>query len=348
MKAGKLPESHLRRSVLKKLNKRNFSVDSRPDVGMDAAMLKGQFITAQAVVDLPVKHPMRLAVIKAVNNLAAGGGRLLGVSLTVLMPVSANESSVRALIEEAERQVALYEGAEILGGDVRLSYSVNVPVITVTAIGDTPWGQGQQSLYTIKADMDIVMTKWIAMEATYLLAENQYDVLHERFSGIYIDGGLEFGGYLSVVPEAEVLHDMGIHSMHDVSTGGVFAALWELLAPSGLGCQVALGKIPAMQESIEFAEFYNLNPYMLTGAGSLLAVVPEGRIVVNALAEAGIHAAVIGKTTKDKARAVYTQVSVEEEWADPAKPRRRHEVEQRFLVPPKSDEIYQILGNVNQ
>ncbi len=348
MKPGKLPETHLERSVLKELNMDHKVTGARPAVGMDAAPLMGTLIFAQAVVDIPVKYPARLAVIKAVNNLAAGGGALIGITLTIFMPQSANESAVRQLVAEAKNKLDEYGGAQIFGGDTRIGPGVNIPIIQVSAFGTAVSKTGQNSLYLLEPDMDIVMTKWIAMEATYLLAENCHDELHDRFSESYINRGLEFGQHLSVVPEAGLLHQLGIYTMHDVSTGGLFAALWELLTPSGLGCQIAFDQIPVKQESIEYSEFYNVNPYMLTGSGSLLAAVKDGSMVVQALFEAGIYAAVIGKTTKEKARTINTDASLVQQWQDPAKPRRRKEVNKRCLVPPKSDEIYRLVWNVKQ
>lgn len=350
MKPGKLPESHLKRSVLRKLNRQNPSVYGQPQPGMDAVRLDANgFVTAQAVVELPVRYPARLAVIKAMNNLLAGGGRPVGIALTLLVPESANETLVRTLTEEAAAQAAGYGDVGIMGGDVRITPSVTVPVVMVTACGvpvaaeDSAGSRGQQALYEVKPDMDIVMTKWIAMEATWLLAENCRDALHNRFANAYIDNGLAFGEHLSVAPEAEVLNELGLFARHDASYGGIFGCLWELLEPSGLGCHVELSRIPVQQESIEFAEFFNVNPYMLSGGGSILAVAPDGRQVVDALAGRDIFGAVIGHTTKDKARAILTPLPEEEESDDLAKTRRRHEAEVRYLVPGQSDELFRIL-----
>lgn len=344
MKSGKLPESHLKRSVLRNLNKQNALVKGQPGLGMDAVRLDTDgLVIAQAVVELPVKYPARLAVIKAMNNLLAGGGSPVGISLTLLVPELAKESLVRSLKEEAETQGLCYGDVHIIGGDVRISPSVRVPIVMVTAYG-TPVGEaGQQALCRLEPDMDIVMTKWIAMEATWLLAENCRDALHNRYAFAYIDNGLEFGEHLSIAPEIAVLNEMELFARHDASYGGIFGCLWELLEPSGLGCEVEIPKIPVKQESIEFAEFYNVNPYMLSGGGSLLAVVPDGRQVVDALADRDIFGTVIGHTVKSKARAVLTPLPAEEDVLDTAKTRRRHEAEVRYLVPGQSDALFSIL-----
>ena len=353
MKIGKLPESHLRRSVLRKLNKPGHWTLVGPGIGMDSARLDTRnLVTAQAVVEFPVQNPAKLAVIKAVNNLLTGGGRLLGVMLTILVPAQANETQVRTLVEQAQSELMHYEdkaydavcrSAEILGGDVRISPSVHCPVVMVTAYGEPLHTDGQLELAEITPDMDIVMTKWIAMEATYLLAENCYDTLHERLPDSYIRAGLEFGEHLSIAPEIRVMNDLGIYARHDGSYGGIFGCLWELLEPSGLGCQVELPRIPVKQESIEYAEQFHENPYMMSAGGSVLAVSADGRALVHALREQDIYARVIGHTTADKARAIRIPLPSEQEDEAHIDTRRRHESETRYLVPVQSDALFEIL-----
>lgn len=46
----------------------------------------------------------------------------------------------------------------------------------------------------------------------------------------------------------------GVHAMHDVTEGGIFGALWEMGAASGVGIVADLDKIPIRQETIELCE----------------------------------------------------------------------------------------------
>ncbi len=369
MKPGKLPESHLVRSVLRTLEASGMGKNTLTGIGIDGANFilppdGSRIILSQGISDLPVKQPVRLAIHKAINNLYAAGGRPFGITLTIIMPADSKEKAVKSLIREAElllpslKDPLAREEIRILGGDTRLSLGVKWPIVTACAVGklfcpdilrpdllsETASGKGQAALYELKPDMDIIMTKWTGMEATWLLAENRYDELHTRFAGTYIDIGKEFGEHLSIAGEAAMLQEMGVFALHDVSAGGVYAALWEILEPSGLGCRVDIHSIPIKQETIEFAQFYNVNPYMLPGSGSLLAVVRDGAQAVEALWKAGIYARVIGKTKKDKARAICSGRKDTLDWVDEAKPRRRSEEEERYLTPPQGDEIYMILN----
>lgn len=349
MKLGKFGEPQLKRSILKGMQDNNDVVLSKAQVGVDAVVLHaidGQMVTTTTTVSMPIQRPAYLAVVKAMNNLYVAGATPRGIMLAITVPEHFNESKVRALVDEAKGTMAKWENVSLLGGHTELSIHVSCPIISVTALGVTDCGFSQKALSEIVPDMDIIMTKWTGMEATYLLAENHYEKLCERFSKSYIDLALSFGDHISVSREAAVLKELGIHAMHDVSTGGVFAGIWEVLEPSGLGCRVDLKQIPIKQETIELAEYFNENPYMLTGAGSLLAVVADGQAIVEQLAEHDIFAAVIGKTTKAKQRAVCIEIEEEGEWIDTAKTRRRKAVEERYLIPPQSDAIYTLLSDI--
>lgn len=113
--------------------------------------------------------------------------------------------------------------------------------------------------------------------------------------------------------------------MHDVTEGGIFGALWEMAEASGVGLEVDLKKIPIRQETIEVCEVFDLNPYMLISSGSMLIGTSHGNRLVEELARAGIHSAVIGFATEGRDRIV------------------RNGNEKRFLEPPKRDELFQVL-----
>lgn len=61
--------------------------------------------------------------------------------------------------------------------------------------------------------------------------------------------------------------------MHDVSEGGVFAALWEMAEGAGVGLTIDMKKLPLRQETVEVCEFCNVNPYELRSGGSLIIAI---------------------------------------------------------------------------
>ena len=114
-----------------------------------------------------------------------------------------------------------------------------------------------------------------------------------------------------------------------VREGGIFAGLWELAASAGTGIDIALKNIPIRQHTIEVCEFFRLNPYMLRSGGTLLMVSANGERAAAALCEAGIPAAVIGRTTGNNDKII------------------RYDDEVRYLEPPKEDELLQYYKCIN-
>ena len=133
--------------------------------------------------------------------------------------------------------------------------------------------------------------------------------------------------YTSLMPELKVMEAAVaenpdcILAAHDISNGGVFGALWQLLSACNAGGEFDIKKFPMKQEIVEVCEYFDINPYMMNGQGSLLLVTSKGDHLVEKFRQAGIFADVIGQTTKNMER----KVLVGEE--------------ERFLVPPKGDAL---------
>jgi hydrogenase maturation factor len=154
----------------------------------------------------------------------------------------------------------------------------------------------------VQPGMDIVATKWIALEGTVILATEQEEKLRTRYSQPFLDKAKAYLSQLSVLPEAAVAAASGVSAMHNASQGGIFAALWEFAEASNVGLEIDLKKIPIRQETVEICEFFNINPYKLMAQGSMLMGSEDGNALVRALDAAGIPAAVIGKATDSNDR----------------------------------------------
>ena len=79
--------------------------------------------------------------------------------------------------------------------------------------------------------------------------------------------------------------------------GGIFAGLWKMAEQFGCGIHADLRAIPVRQETIEFCEFFDLNPYRLESFGSCLIFANDGSKMLETLKENGIPAERIGRTT---------------------------------------------------
>ena len=122
---------------------------------------------------------------------------------------------------------------------------------------------------------DVVITKWIGIEGTTILANEHEEELLKRFPSRMIYEAKNFDQYLSVIPEAALAVKSGVTAMHDVTEGGIMGALWELAESSGVGLEIDLKKIPVKQETIEICNYFDINPYHLISSGSMLMTTKD-------------------------------------------------------------------------
>lgn len=323
MKVGKISESVLKRSVLKQIKCIN-NKENGAGVGSDCAIFaveKGHIASATATFFMQEAADVAYPVYKAANNVACSGSVPAYMLMTLLLPEDMPENLLAEIMKEAAAAAA-YLHMQIPGGHTSFSSFVSRPYVTVTVTGRSERLQSRIGKAT--AGEDIVISKWIGLEGTALLAKRHEKELAARYPLHMIEEAESFAKYLSIIPEAATAEKSNVSTMHDVSTGGIFAALWELAERAGVGLSIDLKKIPVRQETIEVCEFFGISPYELTSGGSLLMTTGNGEALVQALAKEGIPAVVIGKTTKDNDRVVI------------------NEEERRFLERPKTDEILKI------
>lgn len=327
MKIGKLPEQVLVRSILRQVHHRREEVLIGPAVGQDCAAFcvaedEAVIMSADPITGT-TKDIGSLAVYITTNDLAAGGAEPIGIMLTVLLPERIREIAVKRMMSDIEAVCAKLN-IEVLGGHTEVTNVVNQPLISVTGVAKIKKNR-LNSLKDIKPDQDLVVTKWIGLEGTTILAKEKEEELLSRFSPSFLRTAMDFDQYLSVMPESRIAMEYGISAMHDITEGGIFGALWEMVSGAGLGLEADLKQIPIKQETIEICEFFHVNPYQLMSSGSMLIATEDGAGLVEKLEEAGIHGTVIGRTRSGSDRVI------------------KNGEEIRFLDKPQPDELYKIL-----
>ncbi len=352
MRRGKISESVLKRSVLRQIKNTKKEVLKGAGVGNDCAFLSwnisdscgkekcdGVAVTTQTIT-LPVEGAVRLAVTAAANNLAAGGAVPAAVTLSFTLPEETEEALLKDMMRQAEGCCEELD-MQIVGGHTEVSGQVKTPIITACVLGKRACDNGEAAFGkcagvrnapgenngengSALAGADIVMSKWIGLEGTSIIAHEREKELSGRYPMRLIHEAQRQREYLSVAPEAAIALKSGVYAMHDVRSGGIFGALWELSQKMGVGLYIDLKKIPVRQETIEVCEFYHLNPYELLSGGALLMAAADGEELVRKLGEEGIPAFVIGK-----AKAGNDKIIVNED-------------EVRYLEPPGPDEILKV------
>ena len=95
-----------------------------------------------------------------------------------------------------------------------------------------------------------------------------------------------------------------ILAARQIGSGGILAALWELAEDAETGFEIDMANIVLKQETVEICEFYRLNPYQMTSAGSFLILTTEAEQVIELLKGAGARAGRLGVTKAQNARVI--------------------------------------------
>lgn len=327
MKVGKVPENVLKRSVIRQLHTRRDEVLLGASVGEDCAVLSlaedEMFVMSTDPITGTTQDIGKLAIVITTNDLARSGAEPVGVMLTMLLPEDYEETELKSLMQQLDAAAA-EANVQIMGGHTEVTTAVKQPIVTVCGVGKAKKGH----LVTTggaRAGMDIIITKWIALEGTSILAKEKEEELKSRYSESFIDTAKAFDQYLSVMTEAATAVESGVGAMHDITEGGIFGALWEMAEASGVGLEIDLKKIPLRQETVEICEFFDVNPYELISSGSMLIAATDGNALVRYIEKAGIKATIIGKATAGNDRILV------------------NEDECRYLEPPKTDELYKVI-----
>ena len=328
MKVGKVPENVLKRSVFKQIHTIRQEVILGAGVGEDCAAVQLAEDETLVMSTDPITGTAQdigtLAIQITVNDLASAGAEPIGVLLTVLLPTSVCEQDLCLMMKQVEAACAK-ANVQVMGGHTEVTRVVNQPVISVCGVGKVKKGH-LISTAGARPGMDILVTKWIGIEGTSIIAKEKEEELKTRFSDPFIGKAKGLDAYISVQSEAAVAVTSGVSAMHDVTEGGIFGALWEMAEASGVGLEIDLKKIPIRQETVEVCEFFGVNPYLLISSGCMLMAAADGNHLVRELEKAGIKATIIGKATEGNDRVLL------------------NDDERRFLEPPKTDELYKVIG----
>lgn len=280
LRYGKAGENTIDRSITKRIS--------------GAGIKSGEVTMSADPVTLKVSGIGELAVYAAVNALSAE--KILPESFrpVILLPEGTQEERLREIMDGICK-VCRAENLVIEGGHTEVTAAVTRPVVIGTCTG-TAMERGKGNITSPGAG--IVMTKWAGMEAGCILA-GEKEELRDVFPETILMRLRKLGEYLSVRPEAQICAREGADCLVDLSEGGIYAALWRLSVKTRRGLRVDMASIPLLQETIELANYYDIDPYKMRSAGSLLAVTADADALVEALEGSGIPAVKIGELTED-------------------------------------------------
>lgn len=231
------------------------------------------------------------ALASVVNALAADGVKEPKVQVRIMIPSYAYKSRIHTM-EKIMKKACEGRGIELQSITSERNNVITQSMVVMTGCGVCT----EANEYKAEAN-DIVLTKWIGMEGMLRILEEKEAELKTRFSTSFLKQISSYKSQIFAQKEIEIAHKNDVKYISQVGEGGVFAGLWNLAKEMGRGFEVDLKKIPVLQETVEVCEFFRLNPYQLTSAGTMLMIAEDGERLVEVLAEQGIEAVFVGKLT---------------------------------------------------
>lgn len=193
MEIGKVPENVLKRSVFKKLTVKRPEVLVHAGVGEDCAVLattENALVLSTDPITASAKEIGTIAFHITANDIASSGAELVGILLTIIMPPNSEEGELKQIMDDVSQLTAEYD-VEILGGHTEVSAVVNQTLVSVTGIGRI----AKDKLVTtkgLKPGQDLVVTKWIGLEGTSIIATEFEKELKKRLPVSIVDESKKF------------------------------------------------------------------------------------------------------------------------------------------------------------
>ncbi len=278
METGKFPPS-----LLEKLLGKNVIRDARvvlgPLVGEDAAAIdvgENLLVVSSDPVTLATDQAGWYAVHVNANDVATTGAVPRWFLATLLVPTGFGETQAEQIFDQMLRACGSV-GATLVGGHSEVTQGIDRPIIMGTMLGEVAPKKLIRSGGAQAGD-SLVLTKGIAIEGSAILAKDRrQDLLDAGVAAETVEraAGLLDSPGISVLKDAVTACGVvEVHSMHDITEGGLATGLAEVANASGLGLGVEEDSVPVLPETSELCQALGLSPMGLLASGALLIALP--------------------------------------------------------------------------
>ena len=300
MDIGKFPPSLLEK-LLRKTGVSDPRVVLGPGVGEDAAVLdlgETLLVAKSDPITFATDRIGWYAVQVNANDIACTGGTPRWFLATLLVPERFTEDQAEELFDQI-LDACNAIGVALVGGHSEVTYGIDRPLVTGTMLGEVSRDRLVKTGGAQEGD-SIVVTKGIAIEGTALLAlERAGDLRNAGVSDdtITLSAELLDSPGISVIADAQIACTTAqVHSMHDVTEGGLITGLREVAAASGLGLAIEEDSVPVLPVTRQVCQALELDPMGLLASGALIITLPSGDVpsLLSELEKKGIDGWEIG------------------------------------------------------
>ena len=292
MKRRILPTGKLDVEILHKLLKKYSRCDERvimgPRIGEDSAAIDmgdRVLVVATDPITFATGEIGYYSVMVNANDVATTGAEPRWYSVVILLPEREDNESILDDIFQQIHAACDSLKISLIGGHTEVSYDLDRPIIVGQMMGEVQKERLIQTAGAKPGDF-ILMSKGLCVEGTSLIArEKEKDLrslgisekLVERARRFLFDPGI------SVVEEARLASQAAkVHSMHDITEGGLANGLYEIAMAAKVELEIDLDRVPIYDETRILCDAFELNPLGVIASGSLLitAQPPEAERII--------------------------------------------------------------------
>ncbi|MGH2620585.1 MAG: AIR synthase family protein [Anaerolineales bacterium] len=298
---GKIPNPVLR-ELLTGLGAADPRVRVGPGIGLDAAVidLGDRYLVAKTdPITFASDWVGWYAVQVNANDVACMGAEPRWFLASLLLPEGKTDRGFAETIFNQIGEACRSLKVSLVGGHTEISHGIDRPIVVGCMLGEVA-KDGLVTAAGARAGDVLLLVGGIPIEATAILAREKAAELEGRFEPQFLERcrNFLFEPGISVVRAVRLALPEGpVHSMHDLTEGGLLAGLWELAEASGCGLEVNQEAIPVLPEGQALCEAFGLNPLASIASGALLLTAPSSRqaAIEQALTAQGIVVSPIGQ-----------------------------------------------------
>ena len=311
-RTGKATAELFEQVILRRLGARDGDVIVGPQHGVDVGVVKVADGVAMALTTDPVfvvpaygwERAAWFAVHILASDASTSGLPLRWMAVDLNLPPEISDADLTSLWDAFSRTCEALGVAVVTGHTARYDGCAWPMVGGATCMALGPSDAFVTPTMARPGDK-VVITKGAAIEATALFAATFPERLAAGVGHEVVKHADALFEQMTVVPEARVaarfgLREAGVTSMHDATEGGVIGGLLEVALASKNGMRIDLDAIPVRPEVRAVCDLVGIDPYTSISEGSLIATVTAARAIayLEALADAGIDAAIVGDVTE--------------------------------------------------
>lgn len=263
-------------------------------------------VTTDSFVVTPISYPGgnigRLCICGTVNDLLMRGAKPKYITCGFILQEGMDVSALQEIVREMAA-TAREAGVEIIAGDTKVVNGTGECYINTTGVGFVPEDREVSVARVQEGDAVLVSGNLGDHHATILSC--RMGILNSIKSD---------NAPLGEMVEALFKAGVDVHTMRDVTRGGLATVLKELAAASKTTIELQEDAVPVTPQVRDFCGLLGLDPLYMGNEGKLIAVVPaeqkEKALAALKSAKYGQDAAEIGIVTKEQPGKLYLRTRI--------------------------------------